>query len=126
MKCVLCVVALDSTDRTAHDFVALVDRGNLTRPSPSAIAVCMESEKVFQRLLRISGNTLPKDRNVQDKVASVVLDNTSDSNLFPELHEHQFDAAVEDNHVHLLVKRIASFYTRSTELCLIWSFGSIS
>ena len=32
--------------------------------------------------------------------------------LFSELHGHQFDTAVEDNHLHLLVKNITAYYAR--------------
>ena len=112
MKCVTCVDSLTSTDQSAHEFVVLVDRGKLTRPSKSAVTVCLEAERVLQRLLKGSGKSLPRGTGVHDTVASAVLMNTADMHLCEELHEHQFDAAVEDNHVHLLVKNIASFFVR--------------
>ena len=32
--------------------------------------------------------------------------------LFPKLHKHQLDTAIEDNHIHLLTKQICSYYSR--------------
>ena len=74
-----------SKEHTAHEFVTLVDRGKLTRPSKSVVKVCMEAEKVLQRLLKVSGNALPKKYNVPGTVASAVLQNTGNLELFNEL-----------------------------------------
>ena len=112
ITCNNCVNALHSPDGSAHPFVDLVDRGKLTRPSKSAVTVCLESERVIQMLLKSAGKSLPRGSGLRDTVAKEVLENTADKHLFDELLEHQFDVAVEDNHTHLLVKRIASFFTR--------------
>ena len=104
--------ALLSSDDTTHKFLNFIDRGKLTRPSKSAVSVCLESEKVLQRLPKGSGESLQRNSSIHDTVASAVLENTADMGLFSDLFEHQFETAVEDNHVHLLVKSVASFYTR--------------
>ena len=112
MTCPSCISALLSSDSTAHPFVDFVDRGKLTRPSKSAVAVCLQTERVLQGLLKSSGNSLPRGSGLDTSLASAVLKNTSEMHLFDELLAHQFDAAVEDNHIHLLVKNIASFFAR--------------
>ena len=111
-KCESCSKALISSDGTAHAFVAYVDRGHVTRPSKSAVRVCLESEKVFQRLTRFSKKNLPQGNALHERIASAVLSNTAEMNLFEELTSHQFESAVEDNHIHLLVKSVSTFYSR--------------
>ena len=107
-KCFDCVKALISDDGSAHQFLCSIDRGRLT----SAVKVCLESEKVLQRLLKASGDSLPRTTGKHDTVASAVLENTGNMNLFSSLYQHQFEAAVEDNHIHLLIKSVAAFYAR--------------
>ena len=112
MTCPSCVNALVSSDRTAHPFVDLVDRGKLVRPSKSAVAVCLQTERVLQGLLKSSGRSLPQGSGLHTSVASSVLETTSEMHLFDKLLDHQYDAAVEDNHIHLPVKNISSFFAR--------------
>ena len=88
------------------------DRGGLMRPSQSAVTICMEAERVLQRLLRKSGGKLPQGFGFTQAITSAVLSNTRDTQLFPELFQHQFLTAVEDNHIHLLVKKVCSHYAR--------------
>ena len=71
----------------------------------------METEKVLQRMLKGS-KRLPRGVGLPEAVSTKVMSLTKDKELFPELHSHQFDMAVEDNHVHLLVKRIAAYFAR--------------
>ena len=68
-KCFDCVKALLSSDDNAHEFLNFIDRGKLTRPSKSAVSVCLESEKVLQRLLKGSGESLPRTYGIHDTVA---------------------------------------------------------
>ena len=79
----------------------------------SAVKVCLETEKVLQRRMKLSGNATSKGQDVHNTVASAVLKTTADLHLFEELFSHQFETPVEDNHVHLLIRRIAAFYARS-------------
>ena len=111
-KCEICSKALLSSDGTAHAFVAYVDRGHVTRPSKSAVKICLESERVFQRLMRFSKTNVPQGNALHERIASAVLLNTAEMNLFEELTSHQFESAVEDNHIHLLVKKVSTFYSR--------------
>ena len=86
--------------------------GGLKRPSSSTVSVCMEAEKVLQRLLRVSGGKLPQGGGLTQAVTTAVQLNTQHMHLFPDLIQHQFDTAVEDNHIHILVKQICSYFTR--------------
>ena len=45
-------LALLSSDGKAHPLIEQKDRGGLCRPSALAVTLCMEAEKVIQRLLR--------------------------------------------------------------------------
>ena len=45
-----------------------------------------------------------------EAIAFAVLENTSDMDLFPDLKEHQFDSAVEENHILQLIKMIVAKY----------------
>ena len=98
--------------RNAHDFLAMKDRGGLKKPSKSTVTVCLEAEKVLQRLLRVSGGKLPQGGGVTEAVTTAVLKNTQHLNLFSDLHSHQLDTAVEDNHIIILMKQICSYFTR--------------
>ena len=82
------------------------------RPSDSVVTICMEAERVLQRLLQRLGGKLPQGYGFTQAITTAVLSNTRDMELFPELLQHQFDTAVEDNYIHLLVKRISSYYAR--------------
>ena len=92
MKCTLCKDALHSHDQTVHDFITLVDRGSLVWPSESVVKVCVSTEKVMVGLLKLSKKAHPKGDRVHQTVATSVLENTADMNLFETLQAHQFDA----------------------------------
>jgi len=100
VNCMVCTEALTAPNGKVHNFVALKDRGRLQKASPNVITVCLETEKCFQRLLKTSNGKLPQGGGISQAVASSVLSNCAGLKLFPELHEHQFDTAVDDNHVH--------------------------
>ena len=124
--CVECSNALESQNRSAHEFLKLKDRGGLKRLSQGAISICMEAERVFQRMLKVSGGKLPQGFGVVDAIVTAVLENTQHIDIYPELHNHQFDTADEDNHVHILIKRICSYYTRIRLYHLGKEFTAIS
>ena len=111
LKCDSCRNALISLD-VAHGFIELKDRGGLTRPSSGAVTICLETERVIQRLMRQTCGRLPQGPGITRAVTTAVLTNTRVLQLFPELHHHQFDTEVEDNHVHELVKSVSSHFTR--------------
>ena len=112
MKCDLCKKALISP---THDFIEMRDRGGpigLTWPSSSAITICLEAERVLQRLLKKTGGKLPQGIGMTKAITTAVLNNTEDLQLFLELHNHQFETAVEDNHIHMLVQSVSSLFAR--------------
>ena len=112
VNCMVCTEALTAPNGKVHNFVALKDRGRLQKASPNVITVCLETEKCFQRLLKTSNGKLPQGGGISQAVASSVLSNCAGLKLFPELHEHQFDTAVDGNHGHYLVKLAASCYCK--------------
>jgi len=110
-NCMPCAEALTS-ETTVHPFVLLKTRGGLQRPSPGIIAVCMESERCFQRILRTTSGKLPQGHGLTSAITNQVLMYSADKVLFPELHFHMFETTVEDNHVHVLVKMASSIYCK--------------
>ena len=110
LKCLTCVTALSSNTGPVHDFVALSNRGGLTTASASVVSICQEAEKCFQRLKNRNDGNLPHGGGISKAISCAVLMNLRDKSLFPELHEHQFDTTVDDNHQHSLVKSVANNY----------------
>ena len=96
LNCDECNLALLSADVKAHPLIEQKDRGGLCRPSESAVTLCMEAEKVIQRLLRKLGGKLPKGPGFVEAICTAVLSNTRDISLFPDLLKHQFETMVED------------------------------
>lgn len=110
--CMACRNALKTTDGSCHKFVCMKDNGGLQKASPSIITVCLETEKCFQRLLKTTSGRLPQGPGISVAVSMAVLNNTIHMDLFPELYTHQFETAVDDNHIHNLVKMAACSYCR--------------
>ncbi|KAJ4948187.1 hypothetical protein JOQ06_019724 [Pogonophryne albipinna] len=110
-NCMPCAEALTS-ETTVHPFVLLKTRGGLQKPSPGIIAVCMESERCFQRILRTTSGKLPQGHGLTSAITNQVLMYSADKVLFPELHFHTFETTVEDNHVHVLVKMASFIYCK--------------
>ncbi|KAJ4922468.1 hypothetical protein JOQ06_019563 [Pogonophryne albipinna] len=110
-NCMPCAEALTS-ETTVHPFVLLKTRGGLQKPSPGIIAVCMESERCFQRILRTTSGKLPQGHGLTSAITNQVLMYSADKVLFPELYFHMFETTVEDNHVHVLVKMASSIYCK--------------
>ena len=81
-----------------HAFLELKDRGGLKKPSMSTVSVCFEAEKVLQRLLKESGGKLPQGFGLTKAITTAVMKNTQHIQFFSQLHQHQFDTALEDNH----------------------------
>ena len=112
MHCELCVAALTSQGNTAHEFVEMKNRGGLVKASSSVISVCGETEKCFQHMLKMSNGKLPQGHGIIEAIVLAVLSNSAHLDLFPELHHHQFDTAIEDNHIHSLVRMVSSCYCK--------------
>ena len=112
LHCMQCSEALSSSDNAAHEFIVMKDRGKLKRPSKTTSFLCLEAEKCFQRLLTATQGMLPQGGGVAEAVSTSVLMNIEGKELFPQLHEHQFDTTVGENHVLKLIKKVVSKYTQ--------------
>ena len=110
-NCMTCSDALTS-DTTEHRLVLLKDRGGLQKASKGIVAVCLETERCFQRILCQNSGKLPKGKGITSQVVHAVLERSADETWFPELNDHMFETTLEDNHVHSLVKMAASIYCK--------------
>ena len=107
-----CCKALGSKKGVANtSFLEYKDRGNLFKPSKDVIMVCEETEKCFQRMLSVTQGKLPRCKGMSGVIQTAVLQNVS-TKVFPELLEHMLECAIEDNHVHNLIKLIAKSYAK--------------
>ena len=66
----------------------LKDRGGLVSSFPSAISVCQETEKLVQRMLKMSDDSLSKGGGVVGAIATSVLEHGRDKQLLPSLESH--------------------------------------
>lgn len=112
IHCKPCISALTAEDETPHAFVELKNHGGLVKASPSVISVCTETEKCFQHMLKMSDGKLPQGDGITEAIVLAVFTNSAGLSLFQELHNHQFDTSIEDNHIHNLVKMASSCYSK--------------
>uniref|UniRef100_A0A8C5BZB7 THAP-type domain-containing protein n=1 Tax=Gadus morhua TaxID=8049 RepID=A0A8C5BZB7_GADMO len=108
--CMPCADAL--TSATVHPFILLKNRGGLSKPSAGVVAVCRESERCFQGILRTTSGKLPQCNVITSAIVTQVLEYSAGKTLFPQLHNHMFETTVDDNHVHILVKMASSLYCK--------------
>ena len=113
LKRIVCPVCTDALFKTEKDVVSgsvqlslvhLKDRGGLVLPSPGVISVCEETEKLVQRMLKMSAGSLPKGGGLVGAIATSVLENSRDKQLFPSLESHMLDSTPTTNHVFSLIK----------------------
>ena len=66
LHCPKCCSVLGSQDKNVpcSPFLQLKDRAHLYKLSQSIITICTETEKCFQRMLKISGGKLPHDKGL--------------------------------------------------------------
>ena len=63
--CMPCCKALGSVNHQADSiFLKLKDRGSLFKPTQSVITICEETEKCFERRMKVSGGNLPHCSNI--------------------------------------------------------------
>lgn len=110
-NCLTCSEHLTSST-TLHPLVALKDRGGLQKASESVIAVCLESERCFQRILSKTSGKLPQGHGITSQIVHQVLKKSAGETWFSGLQAHMFETTVEDNHVHSLVKMASSIYCK--------------
>ena len=72
--CMPCCKALGSVNHQAESiFIKLKDRGSLFKPTQSVITICEETEKCFERMMKVSGGNLPHCSNISEAIVTAVL-----------------------------------------------------
>ena len=111
--CLICCSALGSSSHTpTSSFLALKDRGGLFKPTKSVVAVCEETEKRFQRMLKTTKGELPRLKGIPAAISTSVLQDINLSTTFKELNDHMLETAVTDNHLFSLIKNISHAYCK--------------
>ena len=111
LKCIECCHALKQQDHGIEDsFLKFKDRGGLIKATPSVIIVCEETEKCFQRLLKLLKGNLPQEAGIPDAIAMAVLRSVNLKKVFTVLEQHMLDLPVMDNHIFSLVKLVSRCY----------------
>ena len=106
----LTVKALDGS-QPSHGLVLQKDTGGLVKPSESVVAICMLTEKLFQRMLFVNKQRLPQDPGFPGALAHSVLEQTGGS-VFRSLEAHMLDTEPDNNHVFSLIKALALAYCK--------------
>ena len=109
IACPSCVDALTTNNLTA--FVTWKSNGGLTIPSQSLIRVCTETEKCIMRMINATGGRLPVCSNLHGAIATVVLAQCIDANVFKSLESHMYDTTATNNHIARIIKTCAQIYT---------------
>lgn len=91
------------------------NRGGLVKPSSSTTYICQLAEKAIRLQEKVHGGGLPK-KNAADTVTVRVMTELSGAlsmkKLYPELHDHMFESAVDSNHLVRLVKCVIGCYVK--------------
>lgn len=115
IKCPDCQVALyvKAVDgsQPSHGLILQKDQGGLIKPSPSVIDTCLQSEKIFQKLLYVNKNRIPQGEGLPAAIAHVVLQNIGNK-VFGSLGEHMLDTQPENNHIFALIKAVTRAYIK--------------
>lgn len=106
----LSVKAVDGS-QPSHGLVLQKDQGGLTKPSPSVVDICIQSEKHIQKILFVNEQRLPQGEGLPGALARVVLEKTGDR-VFSCLDSHMLDTEPENNHVFALIKAITRAYVK--------------
>jgi len=113
ITCEQCIAALTGNRGTTENNLLLdtKDRGGLVNPSSDTVRICAEADKCFRR---ISTDKPPNGCGFSHLLVTTTVKNIimQTEPLFPNLTEHQFDTEPNDNHVTLLVQRIAKEYIK--------------
>lgn len=112
LRCIECKQKLCSPVTGTNSLLEFKNRGGLTRPSFSVVKICLEAEKCFQRMLRVTSGKLPHCRGMTSAVSTAVLKNVSIMPFFSDFNDHIHEAAVEDNHAVYLTKSISKTYCK--------------
>ena len=96
---------------TGTVFVKFKDHGGLVHPSHSVIVVCQETEKCFNRMKAVLGDSLPQASKLPTVISNAVLAEVG-SKTFTNLDCHMFDSTADSNHIFVLIKLIVACYTK--------------
>ena len=114
--CMPCYKALGSVNHQAQSiFLKLKDRGSLFKPTQSVITICEETEKCFERMMKVSGGNLPHCSNISEAIVTAVLsgiNKTNKSRVFTEFGSHMFDTPIGENYVFSLIKTVSKCYCK--------------
>ncbi|KAL3210732.1 hypothetical protein MRX96_008673 [Rhipicephalus microplus] len=96
-------------------YIAGKNRGGLSKPSSSTTYICQLTEKAVRLQEKVHDGGLPK-KNAADTVTAKVMAELSGvlstNKLYPELHGHMFESAVDSNHFVRLVKCVIGCYVK--------------
>ena len=95
-----------------HNFVKYKNRGGLVKATPSVIIVCEETEKCFQRLLKLLGGNLQHEAGIPDAVAMAVLRAVDVKKVFTVLENQMLDLPATGNHIFSLIKIASLCYCK--------------
>ena len=103
LSCYSCIGALGSRSYFHEsNFIKFKDRGNLFKPTKSVIKVCEETEKAVERMLNSTSGKLPHCKGVPDAIATAVLNNLGNTEVFSELNDHALESPIgEEYHIFL-------------------------
>ena len=107
-----CKVSLKVEASDPGSFLTLKNKGGLTKPAASVVAICVETEKSCQRMLAATSGKLPQTPGLVNAFAVAVMQNISLRKVFEELEDHVMDAATGENHKIHLVKEITKTYCK--------------
>ena len=106
IACPSCVDALTTNNLSA--FVTWKSNGGLAILSESLVRVCTETEKCIMRMINATGGSLPNCSNLHGAIATVVLAQCIDANVFKSLESHMYDTTATNNHIARIIKTCAN------------------
>ena len=106
-----CLAVLTTTKEKIPDlFVVWKSNGGLQLPSPGVLKICKETEKCVMRKFSVNQGGLPHGTGLPDAIASTVLRDCVERDVFSSLKQHMFDTTVVNNQVFNLIKCIVKCY----------------
>lgn len=116
IKCEICLQALEEKPQE-HDyafnkhsrFTQLKDNGGLHKPSKSVHELCRLTESCIRQNVTVSMQC----NKISLAIELAVLRNIVGMDIFPDLHEHMFDAELGIEHHRIsLIKKIINLYRK--------------
>ncbi|KAH8025990.1 hypothetical protein HPB51_015339 [Rhipicephalus microplus] len=104
-----CAVCYSATiaETCGSALLNIKNRGGLSKPSSSTTYICQLTEKAVRLQEKVHDGGLPK-KNAADTVTAKVMAELSGvlstNKLYPELHGHMFESAVDSNHFRICTR----------------------